>query len=347
VDSILNNNTQKWLQQAREAGLSDMKIQQQLKAAGLDEMQINKLLVKGYVQQAEKQKIPEKSELIVRAGSLPNIILLIKEAWNIFKSRFRKFFLLSIIMLFLGLVIAFVYFVIGSIVIDFGYMTPFDLGERGFIASLIEIFVLFLFFTGSWVIAALILSWLQAAFILTIHNKDASLNTISNRSFKILFSFWWINLLISFFIGGAFNLLIIPCILFYIWFSMSIFILVTENIPGMQSLLKSKEYVSGYWWEVLGRQLVIIILISIPLLIVFYFFQFIGIKDFGAWLVLIIIPFLIPLGICYNYALYRQLRYIKGKNIPVLKEKTGLVFTAIIGWAIMPLIIIFLTGGIF
>ncbi len=128
---------------------------------------------------------------------------------------------------------------------------------------------------------------------------------------------------------------------------MSIFILVTENIPGLQSLLKSKEYISGYWWEVFGRQLVIIILISVPLLIIFYFFQFIGIKDFGAWLVLIIIPFLIPLGICYNYTLYRQLRYIKGENIPVLKENTGLIFTAIAGWITMPFIIILLTGGIF
>jgi len=341
-----DKNIIKRLSQAREAGLSDMDIQQQLKAAGLDEAKINELLVRRYSPQTEKPPAPQAEELIVRAGNLPNIFTLLGEAWNIYKYNFKKFFVLSSIMLLLGLVVAFIYFIIGDILNDIGLTTLFEFEDREFTADLIEMITLMALFAAAWIITAFIFSWLQAALIITIHEKDKSLKAIINHSLRLLIPFWWISLLTSFFIVGALVLLFIPGVILTVWFSITLFVFIAEGIGGLQALLKSKEYVLGYWWAVLIRQIIIIAIICLPLIAIYYIFQFAQATDFGAWLILILIPFLIPFGYSYCYALYRHLRYIKGQNIPVMQEKAGIVISAIAGWLLLPLIIIFLTGGI-
>lgn len=55
----------------------------------------------------------------------------------------------------------------------------------------------------------------------------------------------------------GFILLIIPGVIFLVWFEFSRFIMVEKNLGIKQSLLKSRELVKGNFWKIFGRLIVI------------------------------------------------------------------------------------------
>lgn len=62
---------------------------------------------------------------------------------------------------------------------------------------------------------------------------------------------------------GGFVLLILPGIYLAVCYSFVVSIVGHEGLKGMDALRKSKEYVKGYWWGVLGRGAVFGIVIGI------------------------------------------------------------------------------------
>lgn len=67
-------------------------------------------------------------------------------------------------------------------------------------------------------------------------------------------------------------LLIIPGIIFGVFYSLAVYALVLENHKSMAALKRSKELITGYWWPVVGRCvlagliiLIIRLILSIPL----------------------------------------------------------------------------------
>ena len=64
-----------------------------------------------------------------------------------------------------------------------------------------------------------------------------------------LFSLFFLNFLL----GGAYALFIIPGIIFQVWFSLSVIVLIAEGRSGTEALLASREYVRGHDWAVFSR----------------------------------------------------------------------------------------------
>ncbi|MCX6705010.1 MAG: hypothetical protein NT162_01590 [Candidatus Woesebacteria bacterium] len=82
----------------------------------------------------------------------------------------------------------------------------------------------------------------------------------AKKTFKSAWKNYWIFLLLSivltliYLLGFVF--LIIPGILFVVWFAFSRFMAIEKGFRIKQSLLKSKELVKGMYWKILGRLLV-------------------------------------------------------------------------------------------
>lgn len=100
----------------------------------------------------------------------------------------------------------------------------------------------------------------------------------------------------------GFILLIIPGIIFSVWFAFAAFAAVTDNLGAVAALKKSKALVSGYFWPVLGRFVVFGILTSIIQMGV-SFIPFMG---------PVIIMFLAPYFLLLPYLLYEDLKRARG-----------------------------------
>ena len=117
------------------------------------------------------------------------------------------------------------------------------------------------------------------------------------------------------------------------WFFFSQFILAREDVRGMDSLLKSKEYVSGYWFDVFLR-LFLLWIISVVL----------GMIPFIGWLAsLMFVPFMM----IFIFLIYEDLKHLKG-TVPseyVSGEKAKWIGLATLGYFILPIVMIVLLGA--
>lgn len=109
---------------------------------------------------------------------------------------------------------------------------------------------------------------------------------------------FWVWFLSAFIIGGGTALLVIPGIIFMVWFFFAQFILVEEDTRGMSALLKSREYVKGEWFKVALRLLLVWLVSLLISLIPFA----------GPFLCLAFFPFVM----IFHYLVYQDLREMKG-----------------------------------
>jgi hypothetical protein len=145
-------------------------------------------------------------------------------------------------------------------------------------------------------------------------------------------SYFWIGLLTSLVIMGGFAMLIVPGLIFIIWFGLSQFVFVMEGHKGLNALLRSKEYVAGNWWRVFWRMLSIVIIFVLISLSINFSIGSISesAAEIVSWLVSSLLS---PLWFIYIFSLYKALRAERPELIsrPVGGGKGFLVFSAILG----------------
>ena len=126
----------------------------------------------------------------------------------------------------------------------------------------------------SMVFLMVMMVWANAAMTYAIVDEDLGVRQSLGYGLQRLGSFLWISLLVGFMITGGSLLLLIPGLMFTVWFLFAPFILAREDARGMEALLKSKAYVAGRGWPVFGRLLLVglltagisVVLAPIPLL---------------------------------------------------------------------------------
>jgi hypothetical protein len=74
-----------------------------------------------------------------------------------------------------------------------------------------------------------------------------------SKALTILPRFFVVSILIGIVVSLGLVLLIIPGIIFAVWFSMSLFVLVNQKTGILESMKRSKALVKGKFWAVLGR----------------------------------------------------------------------------------------------
>lgn len=160
-------------------------------------------------------------------------------------------------------------------------------------------------------------------------------------------AFWLLGILTGLIVMTGFLLLIVPGIIFTVWFAFVHFLLVDEDMRGMNALLKSKEYVRGLWGKICIRSIAVGLIILVIALILS------GISNalFGkntivnAVLNFVLQLFVLPFTMTYSYQIYRSVKALKPAMVftPNPSQRTFFMVLAAIG-PIFALIIMVLSG---
>ncbi len=252
-------------------------------------------------------------------GELSGIGDLLKRAWEIYKGRIGTLlglFILSIVFLIIPIaVFAGIGFIISQVLPGLMY---------GVMAGA--------FFLGL-TLSSLGMTWGLAAVFYAVINHDYGIKEALQSSKPKAVSFLWMYSLFSFIVAGAFMLFFIPGLLFLIWFYFAPFIVVSEDVHGMNSLLKSKEYVRGRWFGVFVR-LAVVSVMSILISMIPVVGPIVNI-------------FFIPFTLIYMYLVFEDLKEEKG-DIPFQptgKAKIGVLATGVFGFLLVPAVVIGLFGS--
>ncbi len=158
-------------------------------------------------------------------------------------------------------------------------------------------------------------------------------------SVTIFWSMLWMNLLLVLAVMGGMVMAIVPGIILGTWLLFTGFILINEDTRGIDALLKSREYVKGYWWAIFGRCLLLIIfslVISVIDLLISKIFGTIA----GMAIYDLLILFFTPFSLSYIYSLYKNFTFIKPevRNARPQNSKRFLIVSMIVG-LVAPIII--------
>lgn len=172
------------------------------------------------------------------------------------------------------------------------------------------------------------------ALVVAVLEEDLGVREAFARSWEKFLSFAWVSFLVGFVVSGGFLLLIIPGIIFSVWFFFAHFVIFDDDTRGMPALLKSRAYVSGRWFDVFLRLMLIwacsAAVGTVPLV--------------GPLLTLVTVPFVMV----YQALLFRDLKEAAG---PVAYgcstgDTAKVVGVAVLGYVAIPAVILGFFGSL-
>lgn len=251
----------------------------------------------------EKQQsaISSKPEI----SSLYSVGELLNRAWQIYKTKIKVILGIMAIPLFFILILTFISFI--------PLLSGLFLSSK--LRSVLPFLGLITIVLILGLLSYIIPTWSQLALIYITKERDKeigvkeSLIRVKNKIIPSL----WLSILYGLIIIVGLILLIIPGIVFSVWYFFAIYILVSEDLRGRKALSRSKELVSGNFGKVLWRLLIgMIIAVAGNYLFDFLIINILQapsfLKDIFTWA---IFPFLI----IYYFLLYENLKSLKEGNL--------------------------------
>lgn len=269
--------------------------------------------------------------------TLPGPGRLLSEAWQVFTTNFGRLLAISLFPALIGLGVGFFAVIIGFI---FGLLGLASSNPAMWLFISPVFFVIFIAFI-------ILLSWSQLALFQAIKfilsSSDWTISSAFKTSWPKVFSFCWISVLEFLAVFGGLSLLLIPGLIFMLWFYFCQFVLVEENIGGITALLKSKAYLSGRFFAVLGR-LLILGLIILGINAIAWPLSIIPIVGSLVSMAVQIVGTIFTL--VYSYIIFNYLRQISPlpNFTPSTSSKVLLSLACLAGLAVP---VIFLLGAIF
>jgi len=261
-----------------------------------------------------------KAETIKTDGKLTGIGELFSNSWQIYKNRIG-----TLIALYLFSAISCV--VSLGIFIGTGFLLSHFLSESK-IPLILSIVI-------GITIGFIALFWGMAAFTFAVADESIGIKDALEKGWQRVSAFIWLFTIMGFIITGGFLLFLVPGVIFLVWFTFAQFILAVDDERGMNALLKSKEYVKGYWFDVFLR-----------LLVIWLVSMFIGMVPFlGGILSLFFVPFMM----IFIYLIYKNLKVAKGDIVYSSSsgEKFKWIGAGTLGYVVLPLILIAFLGATF
>lgn len=258
---------------------------------------------------AQAMPVPEGPKSLMGVGSL------LKKTWSVYKEK--------------------IWLATGILIVPVALMALVSLVGQSVWAPVISL------------IATLVMFLAQGALILLFLNREPGLDikTAYKNAWSKYWSLLWIAILTAFITVGGFWLFIIPGIIFTIWFMFSMVVLMAEGERGMKALVKSREYVRDLFWPVLGRYLVIAVLVMVAYAILGTII--VAILSNGVWsafLVNLIMLFVIPAAVIYQVLLYEDLKAVKGTVEIKEQAKTTYLLIGAAGWVFVVIVALLATS---
>jgi len=245
---------------------------------------------------------------------LPGVGELLSESFQVYKSRIGVFLGIMIIPILIFLLILLP-------VVFFGYYYLLQ-------GLNINPLLLGLLMAVFGIIMAIISLWMSVSLLYAIKEREQKIGIKESlaKGWHKIISYLWISILSGFIIGGGFLLLIIPGIIIALWFSLAAYVLVSEDLKGMNVLFRSKQLIKGYWGKVFWRFLVL----GLIMWLITFIVQLIPL--IGA---VIINLFVTPFSFVFIFLVYENLKRLKGEvplEPPKRKTKIGFTLLGILGF---------------
>lgn len=252
------------------------------------------------------------------SGELAGIGDLLGRAWGIYKERMWTLLAVGFAAVFLPVLSL-------AVPLGLGYVIWQSMLDLKAVIMLVSMLV-------ALVGAVWLGNWGMSAFLIAVANEQCGTKEAFRQARPKILAHVWLGVLTGLIVTGAHLLLVIPGIIFTVWFFFAPFVFIDEDVRGMNALLKSKEYVRGRWFGVCLRLLAIwliaVLIASIPII--------------GQVLAL----FLIPFSFVYTFLLYKDLKALTGDMAfePATRAKVGILTTGTVGY-VLPVVIVFAFMG--
>lgn len=146
------------------------------------------------------------------------------------------------------------------------------------------------------------------------------------------FPYLWISALTAVITLGGYALAVVPGLVFSIWFMFAIFVFLIEGKGGFEAIMLSKEYVRGYFWPIVGRLAVFVIVAVVFIAPFSYAGPYLG-RAAGQWIAVVPQVLIAPFSFIYFYILYQALRDAKPQlaSEPIQTKRGFFIFAGILG----------------
>lgn len=212
----------------------------------------------------------------------------IKEAWGIYTKKENFIFFAKIMAV--VVVILSIPTIVGSFSPDYLPENQYNFNNISFVDGIIKLFIIVFVF-------GLIGLWSQTTTYLSILKIGYTEKEVFVLGIKKIGKFFLVSLVVGLIVLLGLVLLIIPAILFGVWYSFSVWLVMDKDMKIGEALKTSKAMVKGRFWKVLGRSFVF------GLFSFFVSLIFTAIPYAGSLLV----SFLVPLFMLPFYLLYKDL----------------------------------------
>jgi hypothetical protein len=264
---------------------------------------------------------------------------LLKSSWRILAQRFLTLLGINLIPYLLYIPIFLSLFLVFGVGLVPFYTFKSNAFQSGNIALIAGGTLLAVIFFIAFMVTGL---WAQVSLIQAIKDSEEKIGIKEayRRGWKKLRSIWWINILSGLVILGSLPFFIVPAIILSVWLSFAAFVLVDEEVRGLAALLRSREYIRGKWWAVVGRN-AFLLLVSLGLSLAILTLQkALGLVrlNFLAAVPQLLINLFYPIfSVIYTFQLYRAVKSAKaGVTVTEGKSKRWLIAWVILGLLVIP-----------
>lgn len=209
----------------------------------------------------------------------------IKEAWGIYTKK-ENFIYFAKIMAVIT-IFSFSVSLLNNYLIPDNYLKQGDFSKIPLLATYVALSV------ASIVIGL----WSQSTHYLAILNMNSDERKVLNLGFKKIIKLFVISFVVGLIVVLGAVMLIVPAIMFGIWYSFSVWLVLDKNMGIREALKTSKQMTKGKFWKILGRSVIFglfTFIVSILISIVPYF---------GT----IVLMFVAPLFLLPYYLMYKDL----------------------------------------
>ncbi len=293
-----NQELLNYINQQLQSGVSPEQIKSALVSSGWKEGDINEAFA-----ELSNPVVSQSQTAQTNITVLPGAMDILQQSWLLYKQRMQTF---------LGIAAA-------PLVVSIGLLLLLAGGSLALLAKSGSSSVVAMFATGialpliilMVIIIAIISVWSQIALLYAIKDNQEGIGVVEayRRSWAKILPYSWVIFLQGLITVLGFLLFIIPGIIFSVWYSLTIFVFIIEDLKGMNALQKSKEYIKGKWWAVFGRLFFIFFLFFIPVMITPILFENIPAAEVITNFMLDL--FFIPLITIYLFCIYNNIKAIK------------------------------------
>jgi len=229
---------------------------------------------------------------------LPGLIQIIKNSFQIYFQKENLLYFLKIVLLSFGITLALMI----PVMLLVGFFSTQSPIEK--IGPATTVFI------PTIVLALAVAVWgllMQATIVVSVSRVVSGRSLAVKETIKIAWGklgrFFLTNFLVGLIIVVGFIFLIIPGIVFAIWYTFAQYIVITQDLGPLEAIKASKKLVSGHFWPVFGR-IAGIMLFSIIIQVALGSVRFVG---------AIATVILSPYYVLVLYLLYDGLRKLNAK----------------------------------